>query len=167
MNAPDSPDRTDAFLFRKIIFFTTSALYLNNSDSYRLPFVESEPHVLRHMTYNSHDILLRISALLILLSAVLYLFMPTVAPWIMAFSVALFAVRTVASPYPGKSIRGKRLFYFQIFSTLLMIMATYLMFRQRNEWALVMLCGALFMLFATVMMPRELQREINHKNDNE
>jgi len=48
-----------------------------------------------------------------------------------------------------------------------MIMATYLMFRQRNEWALVMLCGALFMLYAAVMMPREWQRETDHKNDNE
>ena len=57
------------------------------------------------MTQNINDTLLRISALLILLSAVLYLVIPTVAPWIMAFSVALFAVRTVASPYPGKSIR--------------------------------------------------------------
>jgi len=118
------------------------------------------------MTQNINDTLLRISALLILLSAVLYLVIPTVAPWIMAFSVALFAVRTIASPYPGKSIRGKRLFNFQVFSTVLMIVATYLMFRQRNEWALVMLCGAVFMLYAAVMIPRELERETDNKNDN-
>jgi len=46
-----------------------------------------------------------------------------------------------------------------------MIVATYLMFRQRNEWALVMLCGAVFMLYAAVMIPRELEREVNKKND--
>jgi phosphatidylglycerophosphate synthase len=117
------------------------------------------------MTQYPSDILLRISALLILLSAALYLVIPTVAPWVMAVSVALFAVRTVASPYPGKSIRGKRLFHFQVFSTVLMIVATYLMFRQRNEWALVMLCGAVFTLYAAVMIPRELEREANNKND--
>lgn len=117
------------------------------------------------MTQYPNDMLLRISALFILLSAALYLVIPTVAPWIMAVSVALFAVRTVASPYPGKSIRGKRLFHFQVFSTVLMIVATYLMFRQRNEWALVMLCGAVFMLYAAVMIPRELERELNKKND--
>lgn len=117
------------------------------------------------MTQYPDDKLLRLSALLILLSAALYLVIPTVAPWIMAVSVALFAVRTVSSPYPGKSIRGKRLFHFQVFSTVLMIVATYLMFRQRNEWALVMLCGAVFMLYAAVMIPRELEREVNKKND--
>jgi len=117
------------------------------------------------MTQYPNDMLLRISALFILLSAALYLVIPTVAPWIMAVSVALFAARTVASPYPGKSIRGKRLFHFQVFSTVLMIVATYLMFRQRNEWALVMLCGAVFMLYAGVMIPRELESETDDKND--
>jgi len=48
-----------------------------------------------------------------------------------------------------------------------MIASTYLMFKQRNEWALVMLCGALFMLYAAVMMPRELLRETENENDKE
>ena len=117
------------------------------------------------MTQKSNDTLLQISALFILLSAVLYLVAPYVAPWIMAFSVALFAVRIVASPYPGKSLRGKRLHHFQVFSSVLLIVATYLMFRQRNEWALVMLCGALFMLYASVMIPRVLERETGNRNE--
>lgn len=105
------------------------------------------------------DILFRISGILILLSAVLYLFIPVVAPWIMALSVAVFSVVTITNPYPGKSIRGKRLFNFQIFSCILMIVATYLMFRERNEWALAMIIGAILLLYAVVMIPRELEKE--------
>lgn len=62
------------------------------------------------------DILFRIAASGILFSALLYLFAPFVAPWIMALSVLIFSALTVTKPYPGKSIRGgKRLFNFQIF----------------------------------------------------
>jgi len=105
--------------------------------------------------------LLRISGIVILLSAVLYLFLPSVAPWILAFAVALFSVITVTTPYPGKSIRGKRLFNFQVFSCLLMVVATYLMFRQRNEWVLAMVAGAVFQFYASIVIPKELEKEKN------
>ncbi len=115
-------------------------------------------------TYKMHrvkDILFRISGILILLSAALHLFIPAVAPWVMAFSVAVFSAITIANPYPGKSIRGKRLFNFQLFSCILMIVATYLMFRERNEWVLAMVISAVFLLYAAVMIPRELEKEKN------
>ncbi|MFA7492287.1 MAG: hypothetical protein WCZ43_02075 [Proteiniphilum sp.] len=107
------------------------------------------------------DVLFRISAVLILLSAALYLFMPAVAPWLMAFSVVVFTALTFTTPYPGKSIRGKRLFNFQLFSCISMIVATYLMFRERNEWVLAMIIAALFLFYASVMIPRELEKEKN------
>jgi len=105
------------------------------------------------------DILFRIAGIGILFSALLYLFAPFVAPWIMALSVLIFSALTVTKPYPGKSIRGKRLFNFQIFSCALMIVATYLMFRQRNEWALAMIAGAVFLLYAAITIPRDLEKE--------
>ena len=110
---------------------------------------------------NTKDILLRISGIFILLSAILYLFIPVVAPWMMAVAVALFSVVMLTNPYPGKSIRGKRLFNFQLFACVLMIVATYLMFRQRSEWPLVMICGAIFLLYAAIVIPRELGKEID------
>ncbi|NLY24595.1 MAG: hypothetical protein GX042_06235 [Bacteroidales bacterium] len=112
---------------------------------------------------SSKDILLRISGIVILLSAILYLFVPVAAPWIMAFAVALFSVITVTTPYPGKSIRGKRLFNFQVFSLLCMVAATYLMFRQRNEWVLAMVAGAVFQLYASIVISKELDKEKNKK----
>ncbi|MDD4778585.1 MAG: hypothetical protein PHV53_09900 [Fermentimonas sp.] len=105
------------------------------------------------------NIIFKISGVLILLSAILYMFYPAVAPWIMAFSVAVFSVITVISPYPGKSIRGKRLFNFRILSCLLMIAATYLMFKNRTEWVLVMVAGAVFLLYSAYVLPIELDKE--------
>ena len=89
------------------------------------------------------------------------MFSPVIAPWIMSVSVLVFSLITMKNPYPGKSIRGKRLFNFQIFSCLLMIASTYLMFKHRNEWPLVMIIGALFMLYAVIAIPKELDKENN------
>jgi uncharacterized membrane protein YhaH (DUF805 family) len=107
------------------------------------------------------DKLFQMSGILILFSAILYMFSPEIAPWIMSISVLIFSLITMTNPYPGKSIRGKRLFNFQVFSCLLMIAATYLMFRNRNEWALVMILGAFFMLYAVIAIPKELDKEKN------
>ncbi len=107
------------------------------------------------------DTLFRISGIIILISAILYMFMPIIAAWVMAVSVLFFSVITVMDPYPGESLRGKRLYNFKILSCLLMIAATYLMFRQRTEWVLVMLSGAVFMLYAAIVIPRELDKEKN------
>ena len=107
------------------------------------------------------DKLFQMSGILILFSAILYMFSPEIAPWIMSISVLIFSLITMTNPYPGKSIRGKRLFNFQVFSCLLMIAATYLMFRNRNEWALVMILEAFFMLYAVIAIPKELDKEKN------
>ncbi len=105
------------------------------------------------------DKIYRISGILILFSAVLYMFSPSIAPWILAISVVVFSVITISNPYPGKSIRGKRLYNFQILSCLFMIAATYLMFKQRNEWVLVMIIGAILLLYAAIVIPKEFEKE--------
>lgn len=108
---------------------------------------------------NTKETVYKISGILILISAALYLFLPSIAPWIMAVSVLAFSTITALSPYPGKNIRGKRLFNFQVFSCVLMIVSTYLMFRNNNLWALSMIIGAVFLLYAAIMIPKELEKE--------
>ena len=108
---------------------------------------------------NIKHLLFRLSGMFILFSALLYLFEPTLASWIMGSSVVLFTICAITSPYPGKSIRGKRLFNFQILACLLMIVGTYMMFRHHNEWALFMIIGALFLLYSAIMMPKVLESE--------
>ena len=107
------------------------------------------------------DFLFRLSGMLILLSVAFYMFLPDLAPWIMSVSVLIFSAITISNPYPGKSVRGKRLFNFQVFSCLLMIAASYLMFKQRNEWVLLMIAAAIFMLYAVIAIPKELDKEKN------
>ncbi len=108
---------------------------------------------------NVKDIVYRLSGILILFSALLYLFEPVVASWIMAVSVVVFTVVTVITPYPGKSLRGRRLFNFQVIACLLMIVSAYLMFKQRNEWPLFMLIGAILLFYSAILTPKVLESE--------
>lgn len=105
------------------------------------------------------DFVYKVSAVLILSAAVLYLFLPFAAAWIMAVSVIAFSVATALSPYPGKSIRGKRLFNFQLISCLLMFAAVYFMFQYNNVWILAMLAAAIFLLYAAIFIPKELKKD--------
>lgn len=105
------------------------------------------------------DSLFRVSAVCILISAFFYQFIPEIAPWLMALSVAVFSVTTVMTPYPGKSIRGKRLFNIQLFACVFMVVATYLMFKHRNEWVLAMVSAAVCMIYAAIVLPKELEKE--------
>jgi len=73
--------------------------------------------------------------------------------------VVVFTVVTVTTPYPGKSLRGRRLFNFQVIACLLMIVSAYLMFKQRNEWPLFMMIGAILLLYAAILMPKVLEGE--------
>jgi phosphatidylserine synthase len=105
------------------------------------------------------DLLYKVSAIAILVAAVLFAFEPEIAPWVMAFAVAVFTIITMMTPYPGKSIRGKRLFLFQIFACVLMAAATYLMFNNQPEWAVLMIISAIFIFYSSVVLPKVLQKE--------
>ncbi|MDD3788634.1 MAG: hypothetical protein PHO94_08050 [Petrimonas sp.] len=107
----------------------------------------------------SKDIIFQISGVAILLAAILYFFLPEFAPWLMAAGVIVFTIITAKSPYEGKSIRGKRLFTFRVFACVLMAVATYFMFRQRNEWVVIMLIAGVFLTYSAFVLPRELSRE--------
>lgn len=108
---------------------------------------------------NYKDHIYKISAVLILLSAMFFFSHPEVASWTMAASVVVFSITTALTPYPGKSIRGKRLFNFQIISCLLMFVSVYLMFANNNAWPLAMIIAAIFLLYAAVFIPKELKKE--------
>ncbi len=107
------------------------------------------------------EFIYQISAAALLLAVILYFFIPEIAKWIAAVSVVSLSAVTATTPYPGKSLRGKRLFSFQVFSCVLMAVATYLMFVGNNAWALAMIAGAIFLLYAAIMIPKELDKEKN------
>lgn len=111
------------------------------------------------MKYNIKSILHIISAFLILIFTVAYSFIPEISVWGMVVSVSLFSAITMSSPYPGKGIRGKRLFNFQVIACLLMVVATFLMYKQRNEWPLLLLISAMFFFYSAFALEKELKKE--------
>lgn len=115
--------------------------------------------------YKYKDFVYKVSGILILTALVLYLFLPLPATWLMAISVVAFTVATALSPYPGRSIRGKRLYNFQLISCLFMFVAVYFMFQNNNVWILAMLAAAIFMLYAAIVIPIELKKDkLNDEN---
>lgn len=107
----------------------------------------------------SKDFIFKLSALLILAAAISYIFNPVIAAYIMAVGVLGFATITFTTPYPGKSLRGKRLFSIQIFGIAFMAIATYLMFVRKNEWVISMLVAAFLLLYTTLMLSKEYKKE--------
>ncbi len=104
-------------------------------------------------------IIYKASAVLILIAAVAYLFFPYYASWMMAIGVFAFSITTVISPYPGRSVRGKRLHNFQIFSCMLMFVAVYFMFESNNLWALAMLIASVFLIYSSSLIYGEYEKE--------
>ena len=111
------------------------------------------------MKYNIKSVLYKVSALLILVFTILYSFYPTIAVWGMVVGVSLFSAITMSTPYPGKSIRGKRLFNFQVFACVLMVVATFLMYKGRNEWPLLLLVSAIFLFYSSFVLQKEFDKE--------
>lgn len=111
------------------------------------------------MKYNIKSLLYKASAILILVFTVIYSFQPTIAVWGMVVGVSMFSAITLTTPYPGKSIRGKRLFNFQVFACVLLVVATFLMYKQRNEWPVLLLISAIFLFYSSIVLQKELEKE--------
>lgn len=100
-----------------------------------------------------------ISLLLILIGTVLFSFYPEIAPYILTAGTALYGAIVFTTPYPGKNMRGKRLFNMQIFSVLLMSAACYMMFAGYNLWVVLLLISAFLMVYSIQMTARIWKKE--------
>ena len=116
------------------------------------------------MKYNIKSLLYKASAILILLSTVVYSFHTASAVWVMIVGVSLFSSITLTTPYPGKSIRGKRLFNFQVFACVLLVVSTYLMHIGRNEWPVLLFISAIFLFYSSIVLQKELDKEMGVDN---
>lgn len=111
-------------------------------------------------------IIFQLSAILILSAAVLYTFDPDVAKYTMIIGVAGYAATTFTTPYPGKSIRGKRMFNIMIFAVLLMAVAAYLMFAGMKQWIICLFIAAVLTLYGSIMLPRIYKKEQEENNND-
>lgn len=110
-------------------------------------------------------IIFPISLFLILAGVVVFSFYPQIAPYILSIGVAMYGAIVFTTPYPGKSMRGKRLFNMQIFSVLLMSAACYLMFIGYNTWVILLLIAALFMAYSVQMTANIWKKEQAENNE--
>lgn len=111
------------------------------------------------MKHNIKSLLYKASALFILVFTVAYSFIPEVSVWGMVVSVSLFSAITLTTPYPGRSIRGKRLYNFQVIACLLMLVATFVMYKGRNEWPVLLLISAILLFYSSIVLSKELEKE--------
>jgi hypothetical protein len=115
----------------------------------------------------SKEIIYAFSCVLILAAAAMYMALPEVAAWMMVVGVVIFSAVTAKNPYPGKSIRGKRLFMFRIYACVLMAVGIYFMFRRQNIWFLMMLIASVFLIYSAFLMPRVWEKEQLEHTDKE
>lgn len=108
---------------------------------------------------NIKNTIFQISAILILVAAIVYYFDTTIAKYIMLIGVAGFGATTFTTPYPGKSIRGKRLFNIQVFAVLLMAVATFLMFIGNSAWVVALLISAILTLYSAIILSITYKKE--------
>lgn len=107
------------------------------------------------------DTVFKLSALLILLAAIVFEFNALVATVCMIVGVIGFAWPSFTTPYPGKSLRGKRLVSIRVFGVMSMAISAYLMFERMNEWVIFTLIGVLLTLYSAILIPREYAKEKN------
>jgi len=105
------------------------------------------------------NILFQISAIAILIAAIVHNFDTTIAKYIMIAGAVVFAATTFTTPYPGKSIRGKRLFNIQILAVLLICVSSYLMFVDKKAWVITLLIAAILTLYCSIILPIVYKKE--------
>ncbi|MCC8155455.1 MAG: hypothetical protein LIP01_15510 [Tannerellaceae bacterium] len=100
------------------------------------------------MNEHSRTILFNISALLILAGTVLVGFQLLIAPYLFAVGAAGMALCHFTYNAKKLNTRQKRLQRFNVLGSILLIAASALMFKGRNEWILCLTIAAVFMTYA-------------------
>lgn len=102
-------------------------------------------------------------AILLLLSAALYITGLKFIPYVYAISGAGVAVAYLVSPYRGDNIRLKRLNIQQAIAALLLPISSYFMFKDMNEWFLFLFISALLQLYVVYAKTNEEKKEKKEK----
>ena len=106
--------------------------------------------------------LFSICSILLLLSAIGYLFEQKYIPYIYAISGAGVAVYFLTTPYKGDNLRMKRLNTQQAIAALLLPVSSFLMFEGLNEWFVCLFVSAILLVY--VIYSREHEEKKDKKN---
>ncbi len=106
------------------------------------------------MSDKIRNIILAVSALLVLAGTALYLFKLPFTVYIFATgAVGLFIAR-VTQLYNGPNFRLKRLYRIELVATLIIMGSAWFMFKGQNEWILLLLVAAFLQLYTSFMIPK-------------
>lgn len=94
------------------------------------------------------------SAILILISTVLFLTKWLYAPYLFALGTAGIAVCYLTAPYKELDFRRRRLHRFNVIAGILMILASAFMFKNRTEWILCLSISAMLQLYTAFVAPK-------------
>lgn len=95
-----------------------------------------------------------ISAIAVLLAAAIHPLHWFYAPYIFAVGAAGMAITRLSRRYEGSNLRLKRLYRMESISALLIVVSSYFMFQQKNEWILFLGIAAFLQLYAAFLIPR-------------
>ena len=96
-----------------------------------------------------------ISAVLLLLSAILYLTHWSFVPYVYAGASAGIVLAYFMTPYKGNNLRLKRLHAMEIAAGLLLLVSAYFMFKNKNDWFVCLTISAVLQLYAVFAKERE------------
>lgn len=97
----------------------------------------------------------QLSAIGVLLSLVGRMFYPEIANYIFAVCASGVAITKINTRYHGNNIRLKRLHRMDAFGGILLVPASFLMFRGMNEWMLCLVISAVLQLYAAFVIPTQ------------
>jgi hypothetical protein len=105
-----------------------------------------------------------VCSILLLLSAISYLFEWSFVSYVYAVSGAGVAVYLLTSPYKGSNLRLKRLNIQQAVAAVLLPVSSYFMFKKMNEWFVCLFVSALLLLYVVYVKEHE-EKKSNGKNN--
>lgn len=114
------------------------------------------------------DIIFKTSALLVLAGAILPLFVTASwVPYIFAIGAAGMSVIRLSTPYRGKNVRLRRLVLIELFGTLMLLFASYLMFKGGTDWLVIFTISVALQVYTAFLIPHVMAQEEQKEKDKE
>lgn len=99
-----------------------------------------------------YNIFFIVGAILILISSVMVMERVIYSKYVFAVGVAMYIISRMRSTYEGVDFRLKRLNRMYFMSSLFMLGASYMQFKNLNSWVAVMLMAALTELYVAIRL---------------
>lgn len=110
------------------------------------------------------DIIFKTSSMLVVVGAILpLLIFEGWVPYIFAVGAAGMSVIRLITPYRGENNRIRRLSIIELFATLTLLFASYLMFLGGNDWIVMLTISAFLQLYTSIAISQETAKDNKDK----